>query len=375
MRTSSSTDPTSSRDALSAALLAWFDHGHRDMPWRHTKDPYAIWLSETMLQQTQVETVKPYYYKFLQAFPTVADLAKADLQEVLKLWAGLGYYRRAKHLHAAAQAMLQQHGGRVPPTAAQLLELPGVGRYTAGAVASIAFDEPVPVLDGNVMRVLSRLALVDTDLSRPQTQKRLWSIAETLVPKKRPGDYNQALMELGALVCTPLHPKCMLCPLHSFCGAFRQHRQHELPKKAPKRPVPAYRFLLFLLTDPHGRLLVLQRPRGGLWEEMWEFPVLKTPLSVNSLASLADVVSEALAIAVVLDRELGLVAHTLTHRRMEYQVYAGHCPATSPLPVRLPPCPDGSQCYQSARWVDPSEHAGVPMAIAMKKVLTMLPNR
>ena len=216
----------------------------RDMPWRKTRDPYAIWLSETMLQQTQVETVKPFYHKFLQQFPTIADLAAADLQEVLKLWAGLGYYRRAKHLHAAAQEIVEKHAGKVPTSAAQLLTLPGVGRYTAGAVASIAFKEPVSVLDGNVMRVLARLTVLRDDIAQPQVKKQLWFIADSLVvgppPTDRPGDLNQALMELGATVCTPANPCCLLCPLKGFCGAFEAGLTASVPFKSPKAAVSSW---------------------------------------------------------------------------------------------------------------------------------------
>jgi adenine-specific DNA glycosylase len=291
-------------------LLGWYDLAKRSMPWRETRDPYAIWLSETMLQQTQVETVKPYYHKFLQAFPTVADLAAADLQEVLKLWAGLGYYRRARHLHLAAQRMVELHDGRVPETLELLLSLPGIGRYTAGAVGSIAFGLAVPVVDGNVMRVLSRLTGFDGDIADPKNAAFFWKVAGEVLSgaaddhapplaagsppraaakreeiEPRYGDINQAMMELGATVCTPppSRPACLLCPVQAFCRAYAEGRQMELPVKRKKGAVPVVRGVALVVVR-RGKLedgswkeevLVMQRPRGVVWEEMWEFPVVE----------------------------------------------------------------------------------------------------
>src|SRR4051812_9532582 len=205
---------------LSSSLLDWYDtvHQNRGMPWRQTRDPYAIWLSETMLQQTQVETVKPYYARFLERFPTIEDLAAAPLEQVLALWAGLGYYRRARHLHAAAQHVVEKHGGELPSNVDLLMDLPGVGRYTAGAVGSIAFGLPAPVVDGNVTRVLSRLTAYDKDVGVPANVEFLWNVAGQVVAgsASRYGDVNQALMELGATVCTPASPKCDSCPVRTF---------------------------------------------------------------------------------------------------------------------------------------------------------------
>ena len=195
------------------ALLGWYRRHKRDLPWRRTRDPYAIWLSETMLQQTRVETVIPYYERFLARFPSVQALAEAAPDEVSKLWSGLGYYSRARNLHAAARKVVDGYGGELPSDVAALQELPGIGRYTAGAVASIAFDRAAPIVDGNVARVLARLLDLRDDVSAPATQQRLWAEAEALARGPKPGDLNQSLMELGALICTPRAPKCLLCPL------------------------------------------------------------------------------------------------------------------------------------------------------------------
>ncbi len=263
---------------LARYLLEWYDRvsKNRDMPWREMRDPYAIWLSETMLQQTQVETVKPYFARFLERFPTVLALAEAELDSVLAMWAGLGYYRRARHLHAAAKIMLERHGGGVPETVEELMDLPGVGRYTAGAVASIAFGAAVPVVDGNVMRVIARLTGFDGNIADPKNAAYFWEVAGEIVrgvttetrrhegtkgheaqkggkektdhesritdhDSGRYGDVNQAMMELGATVCVPAKPACLICPVREFCRAFEEGRQGELPVKGKKKAVPEVR--------------------------------------------------------------------------------------------------------------------------------------
>jgi A/G-specific adenine glycosylase len=310
------------------------------------------------------------------------------------MWAGLGYYRRAKHLHAAAKVMTERFAGQVPPTAAQLRELPGVGRYTAGAVASIAFGERVPVLDGNVMRVLSRVRLVREDIAEKKTQDTLWAMAEELVSADRPGDFNQALMELGATVCVPGRPACMLCPISAFCKAFEAGVQGELPVKKAKGETPTVKRVAAVVwrggapTDAGGipkgaEVLIMQRPAGVVWERMWEFPCLdmeedepkpgsakgpraggaikkasdrtggeKAEVSdFNWLARIADVIRQRLGIRVGLDRWCGTARHQLTHRTMEYRVVRGRGPVTSggEDQVRLPPCDGG--VYQAYRWV------------------------
>src|SRR5690554_4542816 len=200
-------------------LLQWWDEGHADLPWRRSREPYAIWVAEIMLQQTQITTVIPYYLRWMERFPTVHELAAAELDEVLKMWEGLGYYSRARNLHAAAQAVVEEYGGKLPQTAKELQKLRGIGPYTAGAVASIAFEQPVPILDGNVIRVLSRLYDIADDVTETQTKRYLWQLAEGLVPQERPGDFNQALMELGQRICVPATPRCHRCPVARHCLA------------------------------------------------------------------------------------------------------------------------------------------------------------
>src|SRR5262245_4865752 len=213
-------------------LLSWFKRNQRDLPWRHDRDPYRIWVSEVMLQQTTVATVSARFERFLQAFPTLAALAAADEQAVLREWEGLGYYRRARNLHAAARLMVQRHGGQLPDDPQIWAELPGVGRYILGAVLSQAFDRRLPIVEANSQRVLCRLFGRNSDPLEPRTKKWLWNTAEQLLPVRRSGDFNQALMELGALVCTPLHPRCEQCPISAQCVAFRTGRQHAIPPKA-----------------------------------------------------------------------------------------------------------------------------------------------
>src|SRR5258708_9410248 len=225
---------------FSNALLAWYDGAAADLPWRRTHDPYHVWLSEIMLQQTQVRTVISYFERFINAFPTVTALAAAPLDQVLKRWEGLGYYSRARNLHRAAQRIVADHGGEFPSTAATLQTLPGIGRYTAGAIASIAFNEKVAVLDGNVMRVLTRLYDIADDIYVSATQRRLWTLAELMGPAGRPGDYNQAIMELGRTVCRPQNPACMMCPVSTHCLACQHGTQNQRPVKAPKQPTPHY---------------------------------------------------------------------------------------------------------------------------------------
>jgi A/G-specific adenine glycosylase len=284
-----------------------------------------------MLQQTQVETVKPYWQRFLQKFPTVKDLASADLQDVLALWAGLGYYRRARHLHQAAQHMVEHHDGELPQTVEELLNLPGVGRYTAGAVASIAFGVAAPVVDGNVMRVLSRLTGYDRDIAEPKNVAFFWKLAGEIVQGggaekataeqrlgARYGDINQSLMELGALVCTPARPACLVCPVQEFCRAFAEGRQEELPVKKRKGETPVVRGTA-LVVRRGNEVLLMQRPADGLWAEMWEFPTSGEFVGEDDQA-MAAAVKRALGVSVRDLRRCGSVSHQLTHRRFELEV-------------------------------------------------------
>jgi A/G-specific adenine glycosylase len=258
--------------AFSAALLKWYDSGDVPMPWRGSRDPYHVWLSEVMLQQTRIATVEKYYTRFLQRYPTIQDLAAAPMDDVLKCWEGLGYYARARNLHRLAQQIVTEHAGQFPSSAKALQQLPGIGRYTAGAIASIAFNQAVAVLDGNVIRALSRLIDLAEDVSQPRVEQRLWDVAESLLPAARPGDYNQALMDLGRTVCVPRTPDCRHCPVHHFCLAFERNTQHLRPVKKKKAPTPTVRAAAAVIRDVEGRVLLVQRSTegpttflGGLW--------------------------------------------------------------------------------------------------------------
>ncbi|MFL5318600.1 MAG: A/G-specific adenine glycosylase [Myxococcaceae bacterium] len=298
-----------------APLLQWFDRSKRDLPWRRTKDPYAVWLSEVMLQQTQVVTVIPYWEKFLAKFPRVEDLAAAPLEDVLQLWSGLGYYSRARNLHRAAQAIVALGG--FPKTAEALRELPGFGPYTSGAVASIAFDEPAPIVDGNVARVFSRLFVVEGAPGEKEREKKLWALAGEHVQGERPGDFNQALMELGALVCRADNPTCLLCPVREECGALKAGRVNELP---PPR-VRAARKLLNLAVavwERDGELLFVRREEKGLFGGLWELPTVEYPVRD---AELPERFESALGTKVKLAESLGVVRRTLTHRDLELHLF------------------------------------------------------
>lgn len=304
-------------------LLAWYDRHRRDLPWRpcdrtgRQPGPYHVLVSEAMLQQTQVATVIPYYNRFVTRFPTIADLAGADEQEVLREWQGLGYYSRARNLHAAARAVAHDLGGELPRTVEGLVALPGVGRYTAGAVASIAFGARAPIVDGNVARVLCRLDNLDADPRRRDAQQVLWRRAEELLPRRRIGDFNSALMELGATVCTPRGPRCLLCPVREHCEAFAAGMQERIPPPRKSKPTPLLRRATFCIRRGET-WLIEQRPATGRWAGMWQFVTVEAGDGNGNV----DVPIARLPLRVSKPRKLGVVSHGLTHRRYEFDVYA-----------------------------------------------------
>ncbi len=253
-------------------LSAWYQISKRDLPWRRTSDSYKILVSEIMLQQTRVDTVIPYYERWLKRFPDFKTLAAAKEPEVLKFWQGLGYYRRAKMLHRNAQAVCAQHNGKLPESAEELLALPGIGRYTAGAVGSIAFNRKVPLLDGNVIRILTRLFAISENVSDKKTIARLWEIAEKILPEKQTGDFNQALMELGATVCFPRSPDCEKCPVSNLCEAFRLGKQESFPVKSQAVKTTKLKHFAFVLRDKKKRLLVRKQKAGERWADLWTLP-------------------------------------------------------------------------------------------------------
>jgi len=305
--------------SVRGSLLAWFDREKRDLPWRRTRDPYAIWLSEVMLQQTQVSTVIPYWTRFLERFPRVEALAEAPLQEVLAMWRGLGYYARARNLHRAAQEIISRFEGQLPSTAATLASLPGFGRYTAGAVASIAFGEAAPLVDGNVARVLSRLFEVDGLPGEKSRERTLWALAEALVPGERPGDLNQALMELGALLCKPEAPLCLLCPVRERCQALASGRVDELPPPKVRTARKPLRLAVAVFMR-RGEVLLGRREEKGLFGGLWELPSVEVPEATASV-DVPAVLRQRLPSKARVGAALGTVKRTLTHRDLELCLY------------------------------------------------------
>ncbi len=301
---------------LRARLLDWYDRHARDLPWRRTRDPYAIWVSEIMLQQTRVETVIPYYERFLARFPSAEALADASEDEVLSMWSGLGYYRRARLLHRGAGIVSDVHGGRVPEDPVLRAALPGIGPYTAGAIGSIAFDRAEPIVDGNVARVLCRVLAIETPLGSKETEARLWSEAAGLARGPRPGALNQALMELGATVCTPLSPRCGACPLRASCVARKTDRVRELPvvrkKRAPK-PVTMVAVIAHPKNDARTWLV---RSEGALFGGLFGTPMIEGSDRAAAKAALAAHGLRGTAL-----EPLGDVEHVLTHRRLQVHVF------------------------------------------------------
>lgn len=350
-------------------LLASYDVERRSLPWRGESDPYRIWVSEVMLQQTRVETVVPYYEAWMARFPDLLSLAEAEEDEVLRAWQGLGYYSRARRLHRGARMVRERFAGSLPSDSAGLRDLPGVGEYTAGAVASIAFGEVVPAVDGNVRRVLSRLF----DLSNPKPGQ-LRELAATLVDPDRPGDFNQAFMEFGSLVCTPRRPRCDTCPLASECLALERGTADERPAKPARNPVPAMDVvvLVAMAEDADGRTLLLlrKRPPKGLLAGMWEFPGVKVEGELDGpprrqTPSLHPGAAQRLAreLGVLVGQrepiELAPVIHAFSHLRARYRPYL-----VRPSPPASLEAPDGTP-----RWWVLEELEGIPLPVAQQKIL------
>ena len=311
---SGSIDPhPSTVAAVRRRLTAWYAKNKRDLPWRRTKDPYVVLVSEVMLQQTQVETVLPYFAKFLERFPTAADLAAAEEEEVFRRWAGLGYYRRARNLHRAAKEVVEGRGGVFPERREDLLALPGVGPYTAGALASIAFDRAEPLVDGNVERVLARVFAVGEDLSKSAGKKRIWSLAERLVPEESPGDFNQALMELGAVVCVPLGPKCASCPLRGVCRAesAKTIELHPVKSRNGRRERIEEVVLMVCAGDSW---LVADSNDEGLYRGLWQFPWKWTTPAAPARARILRELGEAFGLEAASAPCVAEVRHAVTFR-------------------------------------------------------------
>ncbi|MBI3892718.1 MAG: A/G-specific adenine glycosylase [Candidatus Wallbacteria bacterium] len=344
---------TSSRATLfRRALLDWYRASKRELPWRHTRDPYAIWLSEVMLQQTQVATVIPYWHSFLSRFPTVADLAAATDDEVLARWTGLGYYSRARNMLRAARSMVERHAGQVPASFEALSDLSGVGPYTAAAVASIAFGLPHAVLDGNVARVLCRLEALPGDDRKPAVRDGLRKVAGALLDRRCPSDFNQAMMELGALVCTPRAPGCGGCPVAALCKARADGHPERFPERTPRKKSVAVDWSV-ALVERGGEILLVRSASPGLFTGMWELPWLDRPP-----AELASGLAAKYGLQPLLLDEFGQVRHSITFRRITL-----HCVRAS-LDAAEVREGDGAR-----RWVDPAQLASVGLSSIALKVL------
>ena len=342
--------PCRSAPAWARALRAWYRRHRRAMPWRGTRDPYRVWVSEIMLQQTQVATATPFYQRFLERFPTLESLATASEPAVLSAWSGLGYYRRARHLRDAARIVVRDHGGRVPEDPRDFGALPGVGRYTTGAVLSICFDRPLAVLDGNVARVLSRVAALPANVKTSRGARALWAIADALVPMRDPGDWNQALMELGAVVCTARAPRCEVCPLRSHCRARSLGRVEDYPPPVPRRArVALRRAVAWIVRD--GRVLVTPR-RGTLLEGLWEPPGVDLEPGVTARAALGRELRRLGVQARLAPAEIHL-RHTITHRDIEVRLWSGEGDAKR---------------SSSLKWIDP-ERPSVAVTALTRKAL------
>ncbi len=315
------------RDEFVARLLAWGADQRSHLPWRAAdddgrRDPYRVWVAEIMLQQTGVTTVGPYYDRFLARFPTVAALAAAPVDDVLKVWQGLGYYARARHLHRAAQIIVAEHGGRVPSDTDALARLPGIGRYTLGAILSIAFGQPAPILDGNVRRVLARVFAIADNVRAPAIERRLWALSEALVPLAAPGAFNEALMDLGATICIPARPRCLACPVMSLCQGRAMGIQDELPARPPRRQTPHYDVTAGVIWRG-DEFLVAQRPLDKMLGGLWEFPGGKCDPGEALADCLRRELREELAIEVEVGDAVTVVRHAYTHFRIT--LHAFHC--------------------------------------------------
>jgi len=354
--------PDSTRAALAGRLLAWFARRARDLPWRQGRTPYRVWVAEVMLQQTRVETVVSYYERFLARFPSVQALASAPLEQVLKAWEGLGYYARARNLHTAARQVVTAHGGQLPDTFDGLLALPGVGRYTAGAVASIAFGRDVPAVDGNARRVLCRVLEIREDVTRRATQASLETLTASLLPAGQAGAFNEALMELGAAVCTPRSPHCDRCPLCDLCQARARGDPESLPMRRPRKPVPHYEVAAAVTIRDDGRVLLAQRNADDMLGGLWEFPGGKREDGETLPECLAREMREELAMGIEVGELLAIVRHAYTHFRIT--LHAFHCHWVDGEP----------RCLDCAafRWVLPDEMDALPMSVADRKVAQAL---
>lgn len=333
---------------IQRAILSWYDQNKRDLPWRTSKNPYFIWISEVVLQQTRVEQGAPFYYRLVTTFPTVEALACADEQEVLLAWKGLGYYSRARNLHKAARQVMEEYGGVFPTQYMELLKLPGIGSYTAAAISSISYNEPVAAIDGNIIRIISRLLDISEPVESASTARQIKEYANEILSTDRPGDFNQALMDLGSLQCTPKSPSCPECPLFEICLARINKTQHLRPVKKPKKKA-INRFLLFKITINQRKVLMVQQQKGSIWENLYLFPFDEHPSEEEFLSK----------ISMETNVLIGHSVHVLSHQRLNYAVIMS--------------CVEQSKA--DGYWLTLEEVHDLPTPILVPRILTRIENQ
>ena len=343
-------------------LLDWYQKNKRTMPWRETSDPYRIWISEIMLQQTRVDTVIPYYNRFMDAFPAIEKLAGADQQQVLKIWEGLGYYSRARNMHHAAKDVVNRLEGNFPTNYNELLKLKGIGPYTAAAISSIAFNEKQAVVDGNVIRVLSRYYGIEEDVRKTSVKKSIQQFADEIIPASEPGDFNQAVMELGATVCTPKNPECGSCPLSTQCAAYNSAQTNTIPYKSPKKKVPHHQIGVGMITDSSHRMLIALRPDDVMLGGLWEFPGGKQKKNESIEKTVERELKEELGVDVNVNNKFMQLKHAYSHFKITLHAYWCTIESGTPEP----------RSSNGLKWVSLSEIDEYPFPKANKVLIEKL---
>ena len=350
---------------MNRQLMIWYKRNQRSLPWRKTNDPYRIWISEIMLQQTQVDTVIPYYHRFLKAFPSVSWLARAPLQDVLKAWENLGYYSRARNIHAAAKVIVEKFDGQIPDHFETIKTLPGIGQYSAGAILSIAYGQALPAMDGNVRRILCRLFTIRKPADDTQVQKPLQKLAASLIPVKHPGDFNQALMDLGATICKAKNPECSRCPVANLCQARLHDLQNVLPITRKTPVIPRRLAAAAVIRNSKGLLLVVQRPASGLLASLWKLPGSFIIAGEDTENSLRRSAKEELDISIRQGKHLSSVNHTYTHFRITLQAYECSLLKGTPKPIGC----------QNWRWASNTDLMKLPLSKIDRMIMTLAENK